>query len=61
MLVIHGDRDELIPLAQGQALFDAAREPKSLYLVANAGHNGVASVAGDAYGLQIRQWMDTLG
>jgi fermentation-respiration switch protein FrsA (DUF1100 family) len=60
VLVIHGDRDELIPLAQGRALLDAAREPKSLYVVNGAGHNDVAQVAGDAYGLRIRQWMDTL-
>ncbi|HEX7956305.1 MAG TPA: alpha/beta hydrolase, partial [Pyrinomonadaceae bacterium] len=30
VFVAHGDRDELIPVAQGRKLFDAAREPKRL-------------------------------
>jgi pimeloyl-ACP methyl ester carboxylesterase len=60
-LVVHGDCDELIPAAQGQTLFDAAGEPKSLYMVPGAGHNNVADTAGPSYGHTIREWMNTLG
>jgi len=61
LLVVHGDRDELIPYEEGQALFDAAPEPKQLYAVAGAGHNDVSMVAGAAYGRTLRAWLDGLG
>ena len=35
----HGDRDQLIPLAQGQKLYDAAGQPKRFYLLQGLGHN----------------------
>ena len=40
--VLHGDRDELIPLAQGKALFGASAAPpsrKRLVILKGAGHN----------------------
>ena len=40
--VLHGDRDELIPLAQGKALFGASAAPpsrKRLVVLKGAGHN----------------------
>lgn len=36
---IHGTRDQLIPFAMGQRLFDAANAPKSAYPVEQGGHN----------------------
>lgn len=41
LLVIHGSNDRLIPLASGQALFNAAQEPKSFHIVAGGGHNNL--------------------
>ena len=38
LLVIHGDRDGVVPLSNGQALFDAAPEPKRFLLVSGARH-----------------------
>jgi pimeloyl-ACP methyl ester carboxylesterase len=58
LLVIHGDRDELIPLSEGVALYEAAAPPKELWVVPGAGHNDVAAVAGAAYGTRLRQWLD---
>lgn len=49
VLVVHGDRDEIIPVAQGRRLFDAAREPKQLRIVEGARHNDLSIVAGHAY------------
>ena len=49
LLVIHGERDELIPFAEGQALFEAAPEPKSWYPIPCAGHNDTYRVGGDDY------------
>ncbi|HUF88174.1 MAG TPA: alpha/beta hydrolase [Thermohalobaculum sp.] len=39
LLIVHGARDATIPLAQGRALFAAAREPKRLVVYPDAGHN----------------------
>ncbi len=38
ILVVHGERDRVVPLRFGQALFDAAPEPKELWLSREAGH-----------------------
>ncbi len=41
VLVIHGDADILIPVAQGRVLYAAARDPKQLMVVSGAGHEDV--------------------
>jgi fermentation-respiration switch protein FrsA (DUF1100 family) len=38
IMLVHGDADELIPLAQGQAVYEAAGPPKSFHVVRGAGH-----------------------
>ena len=38
VLVVHSRDDEMIPFEQGQALFEAAREPKE-FLVIEGAHN----------------------
>ncbi len=58
VLVIHGDRDELIPVDEGVRLFEAAPEPKRLYLVAGAGHNDVSIAAGSEYIRRISSFLD---
>ena len=49
LLALHGTRDELIPIADGRALFDAAPEPKTWYAIPVAGHNDTYVTGGDAY------------
>ena len=44
LLVIHGDRDEVVPFAFGRELFDAANEPKTFVTIEGAGHNDLPSV-----------------
>ena len=39
LLIIHGDRDEVIAYQFGQELFRAANEPKSFWTIAGATHN----------------------
>ncbi|MBZ5608371.1 MAG: alpha/beta hydrolase [Acidobacteriia bacterium] len=48
-LFLQGDRDEIIPLRLGQALYAAAQEPKSFWIVQGAGHNNILEKAGPAY------------
>ena len=38
LLVVHGDRDHYFPLEHPQAIFDAAGEPKELWLLEGFGH-----------------------
>jgi len=38
LLIVHGDADETVPVAQGQALFEAAGEPKELCLLPGGAH-----------------------
>lgn len=38
LLLIHGDKDRIIPLHHGQELFAAARQPKEFWLVPEGGH-----------------------
>lgn len=49
LLFFHGDRDTIVPIAMGRALFDRAREPKSFVTVPGAGHNDLPWVGGKAY------------
>jgi len=39
VLIQHGEADDLIPLSQGRALFDAAPEPKRLIVYPGGNHN----------------------
>ena len=41
LLILHGERDGIIPVAMGKALFAAAREPKKLVLFPMATHSDV--------------------
>jgi hypothetical protein len=38
LLILHGDRDLVVPMHHSQRLYDAAREPKQLWIVPGAGH-----------------------
>jgi fermentation-respiration switch protein FrsA (DUF1100 family) len=48
-LFMQGDRDEVIPLRLGEALFAAAQTPKSFWIVEGAGHNDILETAGSGY------------
>ena len=42
ILVLHGDRDRVVPPRYGRALFDAAPEPKEFWFAPEAGHEDLA-------------------
>jgi fermentation-respiration switch protein FrsA (DUF1100 family) len=56
LLVLHGDRDEIVPLLHGDALFEAAPEPKRMHVFADAGHNDLVSQNSAAYAQLIAAW-----
>ena len=48
-LILHGDRDEIVPFSMGERLFEAAADPKFFRPVKGAGHNDVFIVGGEKY------------
>ncbi|MEG4428516.1 alpha/beta fold hydrolase [Microcoleus sp. AT9b-C4] len=52
VLFIHGTADNVVPVEMTKKLFDAAPEPKQLYIVPDGGHTNVADIGGAEY-LQI--------
>ncbi len=56
LLVLHGERDEIVPLGHGEALFAAAPEPKELHVFAGLGHNDLLAGAGAEYVAVIAAW-----
>ena len=60
LLVMQGDRDEVIPPALGRRLFDAAPPPKRYYAIPGAGHNDTYVVGGDAYWKALSDFLDSV-
>ena len=61
LLVLHGDRDETAPLDGAKRLFEAASEPKELFIIPGAGHNDTYIVGGEPYFNALRRFVDGLG
>ena len=61
LLIMHGDRDEMIPYELGKDLYEAAPEPKSFWTVAGAGHNNLLRVAGQQYRERLSDFYKSLG
>jgi len=49
LLVVHGDHDRIVPTALGRAVYEAANQPKALYLIPGADHNDTYAVGGEPY------------
>lgn len=60
VLVMHGTADEVIAFAHGEALYAAAREPKSHLWIEGAKHNDFLFVAGERYWQALRTFADSL-
>ena len=56
-LIVHGDRDEVVPLAHGQRLFELAAESTRFVRIASAGHNDLVLVGGEVYLAAWRQFL----
>jgi fermentation-respiration switch protein FrsA (DUF1100 family) len=56
-LFIHGTRDEIVPFRLGERLFELASDPKSFYVVPDAGHNDLPIVAGSEYARQLKTFL----
>lgn len=49
LLVLHGDRDDVVPYEQGRRLFEAANEPKTFFAIRGAHHNDTYIVGDRPY------------
>jgi fermentation-respiration switch protein FrsA (DUF1100 family) len=49
LLILHSERDEVVPYDQGRALYAAAAEPKRFQPISGAGHNDAFYRGGDGY------------
>ncbi len=58
LLIIAGEGDRLIPAENGKRLYRAAREPKELWVIPDAGHGGTLAAAGRAYEKRIGEFFD---
>lgn len=59
VLILHGDRDEVVPFNQGEAVFNAAQQPKEFYKIAGAGHNNTYLIGGDAYFQKLKSFIES--
>jgi uncharacterized protein len=56
LLVLHGSDDPIVPLMEGEALYEAAPEPKRLEVFPGVGHNDVLARAGSVWIRAIVGW-----
>jgi pimeloyl-ACP methyl ester carboxylesterase len=57
LLLLHGERDDIVPLLHGEALFEAATCPKRLVTFPGLGHNDLVAGAGDGWAESIAAWV----
>lgn len=60
VLVIHGERDEIIPIGVGRALFDSLRAPKTFALIPGAHHNDLRMANPAPYQAAIDAFLETI-
>ena len=57
VMVLHGDRDEIVPFSMSRELYDAAKGPKRFYTIEGAGHNDTYHVGGPPYFEALREFI----
>ena len=57
LMVLHGDRDQTVPLELGRQLFEEANGPKRFYTIQGADHNDTYVVGGDDYYDALRRFL----
>jgi len=60
LLVLHGDRDDVVPIEGGRKLFEAADQPKEFYTISGAGHNDTYLVGGEEYFGVLRRFLEDI-
>ncbi len=58
LLVVHGSRDEVVPVSEGLQLFKSARQPKTLFEVEGGRHGDSLSRDRGAYRKRVLVWLE---
>ncbi|MEK6742039.1 MAG: alpha/beta fold hydrolase [Nitrospirota bacterium] len=58
VLIIAGEGDDMIPAENGRRLFQAANEPKELWIITVGGHGGTVAAAGNEYNKRVGDFFD---
>ncbi len=58
LLIMHAADDQAAPVSEARRLFAAAREPKELWIVPNAAHRQIETVARDEYRRRVVEFFD---
>lgn len=58
LLVLHGDRDEVVPFSQGRKVFEEAPGPKEFYTIHGGHHNDTYIVGGNAYFAALKHFIE---
>ena len=58
VLVLHGERDEIVPLEQARRVFEAAPQPKRFFAIPGAGHNDTYHAGGEPYWRALREFLE---
>lgn len=60
LLVVHGSRDEVVPVSQGRQLYEAAGKPKTWFEVKTGRHGTALSDDHGAYRKKMVEWLDAV-
>ncbi|MBW2713151.1 MAG: alpha/beta hydrolase [Deltaproteobacteria bacterium] len=60
VIFFHGERDDMIPISMGRAVFDNASDPKAFYAVERAGHNDLIQVSREWYWEVLKDFLDSV-
>jgi pimeloyl-ACP methyl ester carboxylesterase len=60
VLLIHGDKDRVVPLFMAQRLYDSAPGPKTLVVIPGGGHDNCATVGSEQYVAAVRKFVTGL-
>jgi pimeloyl-ACP methyl ester carboxylesterase len=60
VMVIHGERDEILPVEMGEALHHEARDRRGFFVIPKAGHNNLIERAPDSFFGHIRNFFADL-
>jgi fermentation-respiration switch protein FrsA (DUF1100 family) len=58
VLMFHGDRDTIVPIELGRALYDAVPRPAGFVVIEGADHNDTTIVGGAPYFARIGEFLD---
>lgn len=58
VMIVHGEQDELIPVTNAHALYEAAGAPKEIYLIPGGWHDGLREVQPEEYTKRVVGFFD---